>query len=263
MVNRFSYTEPFTYDLTTAVVAAGASAGEFAATPDPLPTVQGEKATYALSWAGLEPETSYLGVVRYGDSSIRTIVEVESGQGAPVAVVAPEVTGTAKVGSTLTATAGEWDPAEVTVAYQWLRAGQPIEGATSASYKVTRADVGNAVSVRVTATAEGNAQSGVAVSNEVFVKFTSATTVSLNRYVGTASQPYVVSVKVTPTGGAPATGTVDVWVNSTRYSADVIDGTARVELPRQSRGLKVVVATYGGSDTVEGSLGLSGFLVLW
>lgn len=262
-VNRFSFSEPFTYDLTTAVVAAGASGGEFTATPDPLPTVQGEKATYTLSWAGLEPETSYLGVVRYGDSSIRTVVEVESGQAAPVAVVAPEVTGKAKVGSTLKATAGEWDPAEVTVAYQWLRGGEPIEGATSASYKVTRADAGTALSVRVTATAEGNPQAGTAVSNEVFVKFASATTVSLNRYVGTASQPYVVSVKVTPTGGAPATGTVDVWVNSTRYSADVVDGTARVELPRQSRGLKVVVATYGGSDSVEGSVGLSGFLVLW
>ncbi len=263
MVNRYSFSEPFTYDLTTAVVGAGVSGGEFAATPDPLPTVQGEDATYTLTWAGLEPETTYLGVVRYGDSSIRTIVEVESGQGAPVAVAGPEVTGSAKVGGTLKATAGEWEPAEVSVAYQWLRDGEPIDGATSASYTVTRADVGTAVSARITATAEGNPQTGTAVSNEVFVKFASTTSVSLNRYVGTASQSYVVSVKVTATGGAPATGTVEVWVNSARYSAEVVDGAARVELPRQSRGLKVVFASYSGSDTVEGSPGISGFLVLW
>ena len=263
MVNRYSYSAPFTYDLTAAVVASGVSGGGFAATPNPLPTAQGEDATYTLSWSGLEPERTYLGVVRYGDSSIRTIVEVESGAAAPVAVVAPEVTGKAKVGSTLTATAGEWDPAEVTVAYQWLRAGEPIEGATSASYKVTRADVGSALSVRVTATAGGNPTAGTSVSNEVFVKYTSSTTASVNRYVGTSSQSYAVTVRVTPTGGEPATGPVEVWVNGSTYAGELVDGVARIELPRQSRGIKIVLATYPGSETVEGSVGLSGFLVLW
>ena len=263
MVNRFSYSEPFTYDLTATVVAEGAADGAFAANPNPVPAVQGEQAIYTLSWAGLQAETTYLGVVRYGDSSIRTIVEVESGQGAPVAVVAPEVTGKAKVGSKLTATAGEWDPAEVEVAYQWLRGGEPIDGATSATYKVTRADVGTALSVRVSATAEGNANVGTAVSNEVFVKHASSTSVSLNRYLGTASQDYAVTVRVTPTGGEPATGAVEVWVNTTKYSAELVDGVATVALPKQSRGLKVVLVTYAGSDTVEASVGLSGFLVLW
>ncbi len=263
MVNRFSYSEPFTYDLTAAVVAEGAAEGGFTANPDPVPTVQGEQATYTLSWSDLQPETTYLGVVRYGDSSIRTVVEVESGQGAPVAVVAPEVTGKAKVGSTLTATAGEWDPAEVEVAYQWVRGGEPIDGATSATYRITRADVGSALSVRVSATAEGNANVGTAVSNEVFVKHGSWTSVSLNRYLGGTSNDYTVTVRVNPTGGDPATGTVDLRVNSATYSAELVDGVATIALPKQSRGLKVVFATYSGSDTVDSSVGLSGFLVLW
>jgi surface antigen len=68
---------------------------------------------------------------------------------------APEVTGTAKVGSRLTATPGTWTPGPVTVAYQWYAAGQPITGATAATYRLTRAVVGKAVTVAATASKPG------------------------------------------------------------------------------------------------------------
>ena len=49
----------------------------------------------------------------------------------------PTVSGTAKVGSTLTAKAGTWAPAPVTLAYQWYRGSVRIAGATKSTYTVT------------------------------------------------------------------------------------------------------------------------------
>ena len=63
----------------------------------------------------------------------------------------PMITGTAKVGSTLTANLGIWSPSTISPRYQWYRSGAAITGATSAAYKPTSADVGKAMTVRVTA----------------------------------------------------------------------------------------------------------------
>ena len=63
----------------------------------------------------------------------------------------PKITGTAKVGSTLTANLGIWSPSTISPRYQWYRSGAAITGATSAAYKPTSADVGKAMTVRVTA----------------------------------------------------------------------------------------------------------------
>ncbi|WP_028048562.1 hypothetical protein [Cellulomonas sp. URHD0024] len=75
--------------------------------------------------------------------------------------VTPTVSGTAKVGSTLTATAGTWSPAATTVSYQWLGGGGEISGATASTYTVTGAEAGAPVSVRVTASRSGYLRSSV------------------------------------------------------------------------------------------------------
>ena len=67
----------------------------------------------------------------------------------------PKVSGTAKVGSKLTATPGTWNAANATYAYQWLADGAPIQGATGATTTLTQALTGKRVSVRVTASADG------------------------------------------------------------------------------------------------------------
>jgi hypothetical protein len=59
-----------------------------------------------------------------------------------------------RIGDTLTATTGAWSPA-ASLAHQWLRDGRPIGGATAASYTVDVADLGAALSVRVSGTAAG------------------------------------------------------------------------------------------------------------
>jgi hypothetical protein len=67
-------------------------------------------------------------------------------------VAAPTISGTPRVGATLRATPGDWDPAEVNLSYRWLRDGEPIAAAGTATYALVPADLGAAIRVRVTAT---------------------------------------------------------------------------------------------------------------
>ena len=84
----------------------------------------------------------------------------------PVNTVAPAVTGTATVGSTLTSTTGTWTGSPTpTFTYQWRRNGVAIGGATASTYLIDALDVGTSVTCQVTATnARGSA---AAVSNAV------------------------------------------------------------------------------------------------
>ena len=81
-----------------------------------------------------------------------------NGADSTVIKVPPAVTGEANVGSTLTASPGEWDPPRATPSYQWLRcpgAGTdctPIEGEQSLSHTVAPADAGSALAIALTVT---------------------------------------------------------------------------------------------------------------
>lgn len=81
----------------------------------------------------------------------------------------PKVTGTAKVGSSVTATAGNWVPTGVTFAYQWLRGGVPIVGATSPKYAFVAEDVRHRISVRVTGSKTGFSTKAVTSAQTVAV----------------------------------------------------------------------------------------------
>ncbi|MET0999834.1 MAG: CHAP domain-containing protein [Marmoricola sp.] len=69
--------------------------------------------------------------------------------------VKPAITGVAKVGSTLTASRGTWNPTTATLAYQWKANGVAIAGATRTTLKPTLAQVGKRITVQVTATQAG------------------------------------------------------------------------------------------------------------
>jgi hypothetical protein len=74
---------------------------------------------------------------------------------APTATTAPAISGTPKVGETLTVTAPVWSLATVVTAYQWQRNGTAIPGATGTTYAVTPADVGAALTAKATGTKTG------------------------------------------------------------------------------------------------------------
>ena len=79
------------------------------------------------------------------------------------------ISGTAKVGSTLTGHRGIWSPTPSSYGFQWLRNGVAISGATSTTYKLTSADKGKKVTVRVTAKKSGYLPTSV-VATAVTVK---------------------------------------------------------------------------------------------
>jgi Carboxypeptidase regulatory-like domain len=65
----------------------------------------------------------------------------------------PTITGTAKVGSTLTANIGTWGPAPVAITYKWQVGNATVDGVST--YTPTAADVGKAIRVWVTGTKTG------------------------------------------------------------------------------------------------------------
>jgi len=131
-------------------------------------------ATFAYEWLadGESVGTSATYTVAPSDVGKRISVEVEGsleGYGSVVksskltaavakgtiTAVTPKLTGTAKVGSTLTAVTGEWKPAEATLGYTWLRDGKAITGETASSYTLTAGDKGKKISVKVKGTGDG------------------------------------------------------------------------------------------------------------
>ncbi len=67
----------------------------------------------------------------------------------------PTIDGVTRVGSTLTAKTGSWNPTPTSFEYQWYRSGQAIDGATAASYKPVTDDAGKKITVKVTAFKDG------------------------------------------------------------------------------------------------------------
>ncbi|MBE1875889.1 S8 family serine peptidase [Myceligenerans pegani] len=93
----------------------------------------------------------------YGEGRLDVLAAYELAQSMEFdATQDPSVTGTAKVGETLTAVAdgAAWSPA-ASLDYQWRRDGTMISGATNTTYQVQPADAGAEITVTVLGTAEG------------------------------------------------------------------------------------------------------------
>ena len=79
-------------------------------------------------------------------------------QVAPVNTTPPTISGTAKVGQTLTASDGTWSNTPTSYAYQWLRCNGGgnscvnVANGTQKTYTLVGVDSGNTMRVRVTAT---------------------------------------------------------------------------------------------------------------
>lgn len=80
-------------------------------------------------------------------------VAVDSGT--MVNSAAPAISGTLRVGSTVTAADGSWTPSGATLTRSWLAGGVPIPGATGRTHVLTSADQGKPITVQVTAVKPG------------------------------------------------------------------------------------------------------------
>jgi hypothetical protein len=122
---------------------------------DDVPVAWATGATFTLSEAeagsrvgvrvqGTHPEYGSVAAM----SELTPTVRLRPFAASPV----PVVRGSARVGVRLRADVGLWNPDPV-LRYQWLRDGVPIPGANGTSYVPLPADVGRAVSLKVTAQA--------------------------------------------------------------------------------------------------------------
>ncbi|MGO4230349.1 hypothetical protein AB4Y72_15985 [Arthrobacter sp. YAF34] len=108
----------------------------------------------------------------------------------------PTMSGTAKVGSTLTALPGTWSPAPVALAYQWYRSGVAITAASLPSYKVTASDIGKTITVRVT-----GRKAGYTTTSKTSAPTAAVTTGTLKAPTPAVSGTTKVGITLTATPG--------------------------------------------------------------
>ncbi|XBB65323.1 hypothetical protein ABFU82_14505 [Nocardioides sp. WV_118_6] len=163
------------------------------------------------------------------------------------AAPAPTVTGRTIVGQTLTVVTGTWDPAP-SFAYQWLRGGSPIAGATGTTYRLTAADAGQRITVRVTGTKAGYVTEDRTSAATAAVTGTFTTTPT-PRVAGTAKVGKKLTAK--PGTWAPTATLRYQWLRNGK----VVKGATRAtyKLAKADRGKRVsvrVTATRAGYTTV-------------
>src|SRR4029078_12619972 len=109
-------------------------------------------------------------------ASLATVLALPAGggavtQAAPTNTAEPRISGSATVGSTLTAGQGSWTGSPTGYAYQWVRCSRggvlpsgadcaAIGGATTTKYVVATADVDHRLRVRVTASNADGSKNG-------------------------------------------------------------------------------------------------------
>jgi hypothetical protein len=124
----------------------------------------------------------------------------------PVDSALPAITGTPQVGSALAASTGTWTGSPTSYSYQWNANGTAISGATSSTYALISSEVGETITVTVTATNFGG--SATATSNSVGP-------VTSGAPVNTATPTISGTAQV----GDTLTASTGTWTNSpTAYS---------------------------------------------
>lgn len=188
-------------------------------------------------------------------TSIDVPITVVSAEEPIVNVTTPVITGQPRVGRTVSTTGGTWSVESPTLAFQWNRDGVPIDGATAASYRLVAADAGAALTVTVTASAEGYSD-GTATSSEFEVrKVGSSTSGSVNRVLVFGNQPVTYSVLVRGESGVTPSGSVDIYDGNRKIATVQLDGQGRATVPvaNLSRGIHLLTARYLGSEQVATS----------
>jgi hypothetical protein len=177
-------------------------------------------------------------------------------------ILAPQVSGTPVIGSTLTATDGTWNLPGLTFTRQWLRNGAPIAGASGSSYTTGAADVGAQLSVAVTASKPGKEPLTATSSATAPItgaapaeKAASSVKASVNKTKVTVGKKVKVTAVVTATGVSPSGGKVKFVLDGKTVRTLTLgtSGTAAVRLVVKSRGKHRVLVKYLGSSTVAPS----------
>ena len=182
---------------------------------------------------------------------------------APQNTALPQISGTAKEGSTLTASNGTWSGAPTSYAYQWRRCATDgracgdITGATSQTYTVAAADVRHTLRVAVTATnADGKA---TATSNATDVVDSKSGPVNSVKPAVTGTATVGQELRVSRGTWSPTpTSYLYQWQRCTSTGTDCVDvagstssvyGVRSADVDHRMRAL-VTARTSAGQSTV-------------
>lgn len=167
---------------------------------------------------------------------------------APANSVAPTISGTATFNSVLTANNGTWSGSP-TYTYQWQRAATSggsysnISGATSSTYTLVSADVGQYLKVNVTATNAGGSASALSAASSQIGKATQSS-LSLSLSASSKNYPYAQLLTFTPSGGSgTGTTTYSIFSGGTASNCALSSDTATVTLSASSIGTCLIQAT--------------------
>jgi hypothetical protein len=109
--------------------------------------------------------------------------------------------GTAVFGETITASVDSWQPAATTYAYQWVRNGVAVAGATGTTYTISAADFGATIALSVT-----GSKRGYTTSTTTSIPVTAVPGTLVQDYAYIAGEPSVGStLKATVKVGPGAT----------------------------------------------------------
>ncbi|MFL6088824.1 MAG: carboxypeptidase regulatory-like domain-containing protein [Aeromicrobium sp.] len=181
---------------------------------------------------------------------------------------APTISGTPKVGQTLTANEGTWSATPDSYTYVWKAGGTAISGATSKTYVPVAGDVGKTITVTVTAkksgltngTATSSPTPAVAAADASVLSNTSAPTISGTPKVGqtlTANDGTWSSTPDSYTYVWRAGGTVVSGATSKTYSpvAGDVGKTITVEVTAKKSGFTDGTAASSPTAAVQAADG--------
>ncbi|KAA1418807.1 CHAP domain-containing protein [Nocardioides humilatus] len=156
------------------------------------------------------------------------------------------VAGRTRVGQVLTVTAAPVTPADAAVAYQWLRDGTPVDGATTPTYTLTGDDLGATMYVQVVRTRRNYADlvETVPVAGMVTTKPTLT--------LGTSGRSHKAVVWIRATApGASVDGDVTVKVGTKVVTVAMTGGRAKVVVKDLAAGDRRIRVRYAGDGPVR------------
>jgi hypothetical protein len=161
-----------------------------------------------------------------------------------------KLSGTSKVGRTLTLSG---IPAGWKAAYQWLRAGVPIPGATKGSYKLANADAGRKVTARATISRSGYQNGTRTSAAKTVAKVTPKVTVKLNKPTVRRNADSFANITVSQSGVIP-TGKIVLKAGRKSYTYDLTaadKGKLRIRIVNNAKGTYKIAATYLGNTQLN------------
>ena len=168
-----------------------------------------------------------------------------------IAVISPlAISGRPRYGTTLSARPATVEPADATVAYTWMRDGEPVPAATGPTYTLRGDDVGRSISVR----ADYTRQSYRSASDVVGVPGLVTTVPDLRvRPTGKRGRA-VIAIRVAAPGVQALSGAVTVRVGRRTVTTEVVDRRSRLVVRDLRAGTRRVMVRYAGSEVVRSAV---------